>query len=109
GADPRRGRRERADQAVILPPLPLQDAQALLRRWGQGSFDSVAASIRFHAQKHGHGAWWAYLRAAAAFSKHGARRHAGRRDGTIRYEHPNGSFIIERDGLIVSFGQNLRR
>jgi hypothetical protein len=84
----------------------LSEAKRLLSRWDPGTFETIAASIRFHAPKHATGMHlWTYLRRAAAFRKKRATRRYSP-DGTVRYEKPSGEFMIEREGKIVTYGTN---
>lgn len=76
--------------------------------WGKGTFDSVLKSLEYHFGKHGAAVGASnlgeYASAAAKFSENlqGARviQQAG---GAVKYIK-DGSFIIIRDGKIVSFG-----
>jgi RHS repeat-associated protein len=86
------------------------EAKTLVGAWAKGSWETVAASIRYHFATHGSevGAKdvLQYLRKASEFSRNlrGATRNY-LSDGKIRYEK-NGRFLIkDQEGNILSFGE----
>lgn len=81
------------------------EAKRLIRRWGRGTFPSRSLNIKYHAAKRGDGDIWRYLRRAYNFNKKGATATVQSGD-TVRYERKSGEFLIERDGLIVTYGRN---
>ena len=84
--------------------ITLSEGKALVSMWSRGSFRTVAASIRYHAAKHGPGDVWTYLRQAANFNRRGA--HAIFREDSIRYLRKSGEYLIERAGKILSYGRD---
>ena len=80
--------------------------------WGQGSFDSVEDSLRYHFKEHGKEVGAAdidqYVRKAENFSwKLGGARKSYPPNGTpgaIRYTKNGKYIIIGPDGKILSFG-----
>jgi hypothetical protein len=73
--------------------------------WDKATYPTLPASIVRHAEKHGFaGDYLRYLRKAANFNKKGARKKR-LPDGAIRW-HKGDEFIIERDGKIVTYGEN---
>jgi len=103
------GQLEEGEQfAMVVPGGPqarwtLREAKQLLAMWGKGSFDTIAASVRYHAARHGAGDVWTYLRQAANFNRRGA--HVVTREGSTLYRRKSGEFLIEREGKIVSYGR----
>jgi hypothetical protein len=80
------------------------EAERLLSQWDASTFDTLADSLRYHAQKHGFGDDMAkYLRKASNFNKKGARKRL-LEDGATRWTRESGEFLIERNGKIVSYG-----
>ncbi|ETW95594.1 MAG: hypothetical protein ETSY1_29970, partial [Candidatus Entotheonella factor] len=87
-----------------LAGVSLKEAKQLLSRWDKSSYRTLSKSIRDHAHRHGFGDDIPkYLRKAANFNKKGANKKV-RADGSVRYRRPNGEFLIERDGKIVTYG-----
>ncbi|WNZ27569.1 hypothetical protein HJG54_32390 [Leptolyngbya sp. NK1-12] len=81
------------------------EIQTLMTNWDQATYPTLAASIVKHAQKHGFtGDYLRYLRKAASFNKKGARRKQ-LPDGATRW-HKGQEFLIERNGKIVTYGEN---
>jgi hypothetical protein len=78
----------------------------LLRQWDRATFATRAASARWHYQKHG---WqrtvWQYLAPAEAFGRSSAATRL-LHNGDVYYSRRNGEFLIERRGLIVTYGIN---
>lgn len=81
------------------------EAKRLIQRWGRGTFPRRSQNIKSHAAKRGSGDIWRYLRLAYNFNKKGSTATV-QSDNTIRYERKSGEFLIERDGLIVTYGRN---
>ena len=81
------------------------EARRLYKEWGVGSFDTVSDNIRYHTQYRGNGNYAKYMRQASNFNKRGSKK-TYLDDGAIRYNRPNGEFLIQRDGLTVTYGVN---
>ena len=88
-----------------LKKMPFSEAKHLMSKWGKGSFDTVADSIRHHAGKHGGDDITKYLRKAASFNKRGAKKKV-LDNGVTRWNRKSGEFLIERKGKIVTYGKN---
>jgi hypothetical protein len=89
--------------------ITFPEAKKLVRLWSNGTFPTVAESIRYHFARHGESllakSVWQYLRKAGNFSNNlrNARKSTLEND-KIRYMK-NGFFvIINLQGKIVSFG-----
>jgi hypothetical protein len=81
------------------------EIEALMAGWSLATYSSVAHSIVDHADRHGFmGNYLRYLRKAKNFNKKGAQRRY-LSDGSIRWNKGD-EFLIERDGKIVSYGEN---
>lgn len=86
--------------------LERAEIRALSETWDRATYPTVAASIVKHAQKHGFtGEYLRYLRKAANFNKKGARRKLLPENAT-RWNKGD-EFLIERDGKIVTYGENV--
>ena len=80
--------------------------------WGQGSFDSVEDSLRYHFKEHGKEVGAVdidqYVRKAENFSRKlgGARKSypPNGTPGAIRYTKNGKYIIVGPDGKILSFG-----
>jgi hypothetical protein len=86
--------------------IKLTEAKRLIGRWGKGSFKKRKLNIKSHVVTRGSLDTWRYLRKAYNFNKTGASSSGVRFDGSIFYKRQNGEFLIERDGKIVTYGQN---
>jgi hypothetical protein len=83
----------------------ISEIQALMDSWDQATYPTLATSIVRHAEKHGFpGEYLRYLRKAANFKKKGAHKKL-LPDGAIRW-NKGAEFLIERDGKIVTCGEN---
>jgi hypothetical protein len=83
----------------------IAEIQVLMRLWDQATYPSLPASIVRHAEKHGFtGDYLRYLRKAANFNKKAARKKF-LPDGATRWNKGN-EFLIERNGKVVSYGEN---
>ncbi|MBZ0115857.1 MAG: hypothetical protein K8H88_02595 [Sandaracinaceae bacterium] len=83
--------------------MVLREAKQLVSMWDRGTFATRAASIRYHALRHGGGDVARYLRRAANLNRRGARRLA-RSDGTIRYVRSSGEYLVTTmDGKILTY------
>jgi hypothetical protein len=81
------------------------EIEALMVDWGLATYSSIAHSVVDHADRHRFlGDYLRYLRKAKNFNKKGARRKY-LSDGSIRWNRGD-EFLIERDGRIVSYGEN---
>jgi len=80
------------------------EARTLYSKWGVGSFNTVGDNIKYHANKRANGDYVKYMRQADNFNKRGARNTGIRSDGSILYRRGE-QFLIERDGLIVTYGK----
>jgi hypothetical protein len=79
--------------------------QTLMADWTQATYPTLATSIVKHAKKHGFtGEYLRYLRKASNFNKKGSRQKR-LPDGAIRW-NKGSEFLIERDGKIVTYGEN---
>ena len=81
-----------------------KEARGLYKEWGTGSFSTVGENIRYHADYRGSGNYVKYMRQASNFNKRGASSTGLRSDGSILYKR-NGEFLIQRDGLTVTYGR----
>ena len=81
------------------------EARGLYKEWGVGTFDIVGQNIRHHAKERGGGNYAKYMRQASNFNKRGSQKK-NLDGGAIRYNRPNGEFLIQRDGLTVTYGWN---
>ena len=86
----------------------LAERVELLSKWDAGEHASVESSVAYHRLAHAAELdLWSYLRRAAAFDRDKATRNpptGTRRDGTVKFKHKSGEFLIERDGKILSYG-----
>ncbi|QDG52476.1 hypothetical protein FIV42_17550 [Persicimonas caeni] len=89
----------------LLGDMPKEEFERLSKNWNKGNHDTLAESLRYHANKHGGGNLKKYLRQANAFNKRGAKR-TKLPNGAVRYNKGNGEFLIKRNGGIVSYGRN---
>lgn len=86
----------------------VKEIETYMQKWGVGkpeqAFKSPAHCMVWHANKHGDGNILRYLRKANKFNKRRAKVKII--DGAKRWRKKNREFLIERDGKIVSYGQN---
>lgn len=83
----------------------IEEMRSLMQAWTVATYTSVAHSIVDHAERHGfQDNYLRYLRKAKNFSKKGANRKS-LSDASTRW-HKGSEFLIERDGKIVSYGEN---
>jgi hypothetical protein len=81
------------------------EIKSLMVKWDQATYPTLENSIVDHANRHGFtGDYLKYLRKADNFSKKGARKKL-LPDGASRWNKGT-EFIIERNGKIVSYGEN---
>ena len=89
-------------------PPSLAEQVELLAEWDAGEHSTVESSVHYHHSAHGSGLdLWQYLRQAAAFNRADAVRTPStgtRRGGTVKYKRANGEFLIEKNGMILSYG-----
>ena len=84
------------------------EIRRLMAGWGNGSLNTPAHCIVYHANRHGFlNKYLLYLRVANNFNKKGAREKP--LENALRWERPNGEFLIERDGLVIVYGRNSSR
>lgn len=89
--------------------VPLKEAKELMSGWSQGSFRTVAASIRYHFGAHGAEVGttqvWQYLRRADAFRRNlrGASRNY-LEGGKTRYTKKGRYVILDENSRIISWG-----
>jgi len=81
----------------------LGELKKLIGRWDRGNHITLRDSLKYHLRQHGNGDLLKYLRQAENFNKKGATRTPVE-NGAFRWNRKDGSFIIERDGKIVSYG-----
>jgi hypothetical protein len=95
-------------EAILLSAYTdaeIDEIRVLMEGWNAATYTSIAHSIVDHAERHGfQGEFLKYLRKANNFNKRGARRKA-LSDGSTRW-NKGLEFLIERDGKIVSYGEN---
>ena len=89
--------------------IKLTEAKSLIARWEKGSFKKRKLNIKSHVRTRGRSDTWGYLRKADNFNKTRASSSGIRSDGSILYKRKSGEFLIERDGKIVTYGQNAIR
>jgi RHS repeat-associated protein len=90
--------------AISLGGMAKSEYQSLSRLWDQGSFGSIADSLRYHYNKHGGSSFAKYLRKAAEFNYKGARKTFNADKGTTTYRRANGEYIIvDKSGKIRSY------
>jgi hypothetical protein len=83
----------------------IQEIETLMTEWDAATYSSIAHSIFDHAERHGFLAdYLKYLRKAHNFNRRRAKQKI-LSDGSIRW-HKGIEFLIERDGKIVSYGEN---
>ena len=83
----------------------IAEMQTLLADWSQATYPTLATSIVKQAKKHGFTEeYLGYLRKTSNFNKKGARQKR-LPDGAIRW-NKGSEFLIERDGKIVTYGEN---
>jgi hypothetical protein len=76
-----------------------------MTEWDAATYTSIAHSVFDHAARHGFPAdYLKYLRKAHNFNCKRAKQKI-LSDGSIRW-HKGIEFLIERDGKIVSYGEN---
>ncbi|HLP90026.1 MAG TPA: hypothetical protein VK184_15725 [Nostocaceae cyanobacterium] len=85
--------------------IEIAEIKNLMEKWDKASYPTLANSIIDHADRHGFtGNYLKYLRKAANFNEKGARKKL-LPNGADRWNKGN-EFIIERNGKIVSYGEN---
>ncbi len=85
--------------------LEIEEIKSLMVKWDQATYPTLANSIVDHADRHGFADnYLKYLRKADNFSKKGARKKL-LPDGASRWNKGT-EFIIERNGKIISYGEN---
>jgi hypothetical protein len=83
----------------------IQEIRDLMDEWAAASYTSIAHSIFDHADRHGFQSDpLRYLRKAHRFNRKRAQKKP-LSDGSTRW-HKGIEFLIERDGKIVSYGEN---
>ena len=83
----------------------VDEIQTLMATWDAATYTSIAHSIVDHADRHGFQTdYLRYLRKAKNFNKKGAKRKT-LSDASTRW-HKGTEFLIERDGKIISYGEN---
>ncbi|HEY9847876.1 MAG TPA: hypothetical protein V6D28_00330 [Leptolyngbyaceae cyanobacterium] len=83
----------------------IAEIKAIIEKWDKATYPTVANSIVDHADRHGFtGNYLKYLRKANNFNKKGARKKL-LPNGALRW-NKGIEFIIERDGKIISYGEN---
>ncbi|MBD2206259.1 hypothetical protein H6G33_19220 [Calothrix sp. FACHB-1219] len=83
----------------------IAEMKTLMVNWDKSTYPTLAHSIVNHADRHDFtNNYLKYLRKANNFNKKGARKKI-LSDGAERWNKGN-EFIIERNGKIVSYGEN---
>jgi glutathione peroxidase-family protein len=83
----------------------IAEIKKLMETWDQATYPTLAYSIVDHADRHDfQNEYLKYLRKAANFNKRGARKK-NLLDGAIRW-NKGFEFLIERNGKIISYGEN---
>jgi hypothetical protein len=83
----------------------IAEIQHLIKSWDKATYPTLPTSIVKHAQKHGfEDNYLRYLRKAANFNKKGSRKKY-LPDSAIRWNKGD-EFLIERNGKIVTYGEN---
>jgi glutathione peroxidase-family protein len=81
------------------------EIQALMTEWDLATYTSVAHSIVDHADRHGFRPdYLKYLRKAHNFNRKRAKQRV-LSNGSVRW-NKGSEFLIERNGKIVSYGEN---
>lgn len=81
------------------------EIQSLMTYWDRATYPTLATSIVKHVKKHGFAEdYLRYLRKASNFNKKGARKKL-LPDGATRWNKGD-EFFIERNGKIVTYGEN---
>lgn len=81
------------------------EIKILMENWDKATYATLANSIVDHADRHDfEDNYLKYLRKAKNFNKKGARKKI-LSDGAVRWNKSD-EFLIERNGKIVSYGQN---
>lgn len=81
------------------------EIESLMEKWNKATYPTLANSIVDHADRHGFtGDYLKYLRKASNFNKKGARKKL-LPNGALRW-NKGIEFLIERDGKIISYGEN---
>ena len=85
-----------------LPPSVEEEAR-VYSLWDRGTFPTVESSVSYHHRKHGLGmSRWDYVYKASTFERVGAAKMI--RSDSLKYSRPNGEFLVERGGKILSYG-----
>jgi hypothetical protein len=83
----------------------IDEIRILMEDWNPATYTSIAHSIVDHAERHGfQGNYLRYLRKANNFNKRGSSKKQ-LSDGSTRW-NKGFEFLIERNGKIVSYGEN---
>jgi hypothetical protein len=83
----------------------IREIEFLMDQWDAASYTSIAHSIVDHTDRHGFGTdYLKYLRKAHNFNRKRAKQK-NLSDGSTRW-HKGIEFLIERNGKIVSYGEN---
>jgi RHS repeat-associated protein len=85
--------------------MAMSEYRVLRNSWSQGTFRTMAESLRYHFQKHGRGlSFDTYMRRASQFNPKGARKSFNPATGHTTLRRANGEFVIlNRQGKIVSY------
>lgn len=95
----------------LMPNVPKAEINRLASRWDMSTFTELERNFNYHFTKHGKNIGAddliTYLRKADGFNTRGAQRGLLKEDGSQTFTRTNGTFMIMRDGKIVSFGRNI--
>lgn len=87
--------------------MTCSEAKRFMGIWDKATFSTRSDSIRHHTVKHGLDRdVWKYLGKASNFRKRGAKKIYRSQDDSTLYLRKNGEFLIERNGKIITYGQN---
>ena len=90
---------------LVHNAMSLCEYKQHLRKWDKSTFDTLADSIRYHAEKHADNDVHKYLRQASNFNKRGATHTYRASDNTDIWRRKSGEFLQERNGKIVTYGK----
>ena len=93
------------DAVLVHNAMSLCEYKQHLRKWDKSTFDTLADSIRYHAEKHADNDVHKYLRQASNFNKRGATHTYRASDNTDIWRRKSGEFLQERNGKIVTYGK----
>ncbi len=83
----------------------IREILSLMTEWDLATYNSIAHSIVDHTERHGFQTdYLKYLRKAHNFNRKRSKRK-DLSDGSVRW-HKGIEFLIERNGKIVSYGEN---